>query len=62
MGDYNLNLLNHHGLHIESFINIMHSNNLFNVITKPTRVARGSETLLDHIWTNDYNNCLKNGI
>ena len=62
MGDYNFNLLNHHSLHIESFINIMHSNNLFNVITKPTRVVRGSATLIDHIWTNDYNNCLKNGI
>ena len=62
MGDININLLNYNSPNIEKLIGVMHGNNLFNVISKPTRVARGSATLIDHIWTNNYNRCLTNGI
>ena len=36
--------------------------NMFSLINKPTRVTDTSATLIDHIWSNDYNNCIKNGI
>ena len=62
-GDFNFNLLNaDNDNDIKHFIDSFHSNNLFNVITKPTRVTSTSATILDHIWTNDIDNCVKNSI
>ena len=43
-------------------IDNFHCKNRFSVITKPTRVASTSATLLDHCWTNDILNCLENNI
>ena len=63
MGDLNLNLLNNDkNVKIRNLISILHSNNFLNTITKPTRVMGTSATLIDHIWTNNYLNCIKNGI
>ena len=62
-GDFNLNLLNlGDNNNVKEFVDLFHSNNFFNVVTKPTRVANSSATLLDHLWTNDYNNCTFNNI
>ena len=62
-GDFNLNLLNaSNDNNIKQFIDTFHSTNLFNTITKPTRVTTTSATLLDHIWTNDIDNCINNSI
>ena len=40
----------------------MHSHNLFNLIIKPTRVTSTSATIIDHIWSNNAENCKYNGI
>ena len=62
-GDFNLNLLNlNNDNNVKEFVDLFHSNNFFNVILKPTRVSRMAATLLDHVWTNDYSNCVLNNI
>ena len=63
MGDFNSNLLSHRdSLNITNFINTFHSNNMFNLINKPTRVMNNSATIIDHIWTNNYKKVILNGI
>ena len=39
---------------IYSFIDILYSNNIFPLITKPTRVTQNSAILIDHILTNKF--------
>ena len=53
-GDFNFNLLNM-TLHktTEEYYNIMLTNSFKPLITKPTRVTDSTQTLIDHIWTND---------
>ena len=63
MGDFNVNLFNCHiNNHVRDFVNLMHSKNLYCTINKSTRVTSTTNTLIDHIWTNDYLNCSVNGI
>ena len=63
MGDFNLNLLKSNvSIAISKFVNMLHGYNLFNTISKPTRVTSSSATLIDHIWTNDYCSLTYNGI
>ena len=63
MGDFNINMINHNNdANARKLGSIFHSINFYNVITKPTRVTGTSATLIDHIWTNDYNHCKNNGI
>ena len=56
LGDYNLNLLNveSHVLTSE-FLEVMFSNHLFPLITRPTRITQHSATLIDNIFTNNIN-------
>lgn len=53
MGDFNLNLLNHE-THAGTcqFLDILYSNLMFPLITKPTRVSKESATLIDNIFFN----------
>ena len=53
-GDFNYNLLNisHHNK-TEDYFNILLANSFKPLITKPTRITESSQTLIDHIWTND---------
>ena len=46
----------------QTFVNLMHSYGLFNVINKPTRVTQTSSTLIDHIWTSNINQYVWSGI
>ena len=52
-GDFNINLLNvnEHG-DTADFLDMMYSNMLCPVISKPTRITTTSSTLIDHIFTN----------
>jgi hypothetical protein len=54
MGDFNINLLNEkvHSLTSE-FVDNMFANNLYPLITKPTRITRSVATLIDNIYCND---------
>ena len=56
MGDYNINLLNVelHGP-TSDFNDIMYSNGLIPLITRPTRVIESTATLIDNIYTNRLN-------
>ena len=47
---------------VADFMNICHSKLFFNTINKPTRVTATSATLIDHIWSNDINGIVDNGI
>ena len=53
-GDFNLNLLNI-SVHepTEKYYNMLLSNSFKPIITKPTRITDKSQTIIDHIWTND---------
>lgn len=52
-GDFNINLLNpHNNMKTSDFITTMYSNNLFPLITKPTRITADTATLIDNIFTN----------
>jgi exonuclease III len=62
MGDYNINLLNttdHTATN--DFVNIALSNSFIPLITRPTRITQTSSTLIDNIFTNNFqdNICLK---
>ena len=56
MGDFNLDLLKHE-LHrpTERFLDTMYANSYIHMINRPTRVARNTCTLIDNIFTNNYN-------
>ena len=63
LGDFNINLFNFDtDLQVKRFVNLMHGNNMLNVINKATRVTSTSATLIDHIWTNNFHNTHINGI
>ena len=63
LGDFNINLFNYDSdAQVRRFVNLMHSNNMFNVINKSTRVTSTSATLIDHIWTNNLVNLQSSGI
>ena len=53
-GDFNLNLLNL-AIHnkTEEYYNMLVANSFKPIITIPTRVTEHSQTIIDHIWTND---------
>ena len=56
-GDMNINFLkfNEHA-QTEEFLDMLYTNNILPIITKPTRLTDHTATLIDHVYTN----CLKN--
>ena len=65
MGDYNLDLLKHEIHHpTENVLDIIYANYLVPLINRPTRITRESSTLIDNIFSNNYNfiNYQVNGI
>ena len=56
MGDFNLDLLKH-DKHppTEKFLDIMHANSFTPIINRLTRVTRDTCTIIDNIYTNNYN-------
>ena len=62
-GDYNVNLLKGPAnANVRSMVDVFSSFNMFNTITKPTRVTGTSATIIDHVWTNEYPSCTLNAI
>ena len=56
MGDYNIDLMKYENhLQTGEFLNNMHWNSLKPLIYKPTRVTRTTATIIDNIFTNNYN-------
>ena len=57
LGDFNINLINHAN-HNDTgdYLDIMYSNGFIPVNDRPTRVTDHSATLIDHIFTNCYEN------
>ena len=55
LGDLNIDLLKYeeHRL-ISSFLDMFYSNNVFPLITKPTRMTQTTATLIDHVLTNNF--------
>ena len=49
MGDFNYNLVNASGDSLE-FLNLIFANDLYPVVTLPTRVTEKSATLIDNIF------------
>jgi hypothetical protein len=54
LGDFNVNLLDVKDHRPTSeFLDLIYSHSMFPLITKPTRIAGGSSTLIDNIFSND---------
>ena len=55
MGNFNLDLMKH-DKHppTEKFLDVMYANHLIPVINRPTRVSMNTCTLIDNIFTNQY--------
>ena len=63
MGDFNLNLLNQHFHQFTNeFLDIMYANTFFPLITLPTRITSHFATLIDNIFTNDFDNYAFSGL
>ena len=57
MGDYNIDLLKHSSNNPTSeFLDLMFANSFIPLINKPTRITPKSETLIDNIFANKYDN------
>ena len=55
LGDLNIDLLKYEEHRLtSSFVDISYSNNIFPLITKPTRVTQTTATLIDHVLTNNF--------
>ena len=55
LGDLNIDLLRYEEHRLtSSFVDILYSNNVFPLITKPTRVTQTTATLIDHVLTNNF--------
>ena len=54
LGDMNVDFLkyNYH-TQTEEYLDMLHSNNISPIITKPTRITNYTATLIDHIYTNN---------
>ena len=54
MGDWNLNLINHHCHKATSdFLDLLYSRMFFPLIIRPTRITANKASLTDNIFTND---------
>ena len=55
MGDFNLDLLKHEKHPpTEQFLDMMYSNAYIPLINRPTRITKATSTLIDNIFTNNY--------
>ena len=56
LGDMNIDFLKYNDYtQTEECLDMLHSNNISAIITKPTRIANYTATLIDHIYTNNTN-------
>ena len=52
LGDFNINLLKEDLVSTRVFLNTLYSVNFYPLITKPSRITRSSESLIDNILFN----------
>lgn len=63
LGDWNIDILNPHNKNnITEFIDLMYSMSLIPKISRPSRIASNSATLIDNIFTNDIENNTISGL
>lgn len=62
MGDFNINLLSYNDNNAQNLVNMFHSYSFFSTINKPTRVTKTSASIIDHLWTNNFENYETSGI
>ena len=63
MDDFNLNLMNYHSHQLTSeFLDIVYSNMFFLLITRPTRITSNTATLIDNIFTNNFDHFFCSGL
>jgi hypothetical protein len=63
MGDFNLNLMDHHCHSLTGeFLDGMYSNMFIPLITRPTRTTSHTATLIDNIFTNQLSHCPRSGL
>ena len=62
LGDFNINLLNNTNTMVKEFHNLFYSNSFFPTITKPTRVTKSTASLIDNIWSNNFDEYKCSGI
>ena len=56
MGDYNLDLLKYdESKYVCEFLDMFFSYGFIPLINRPTRVTETTATIIDHIYTNNYN-------
>ena len=62
LGDFNAELLKYdHDEEVSGFLDAMYSKLLLPNISSPTRITSASATLIDNIFTNDYDNTFTSG-
>ena len=63
MSDFNLNLLLHNShAFTGKFLNVMFSRSFVPLITRPTRLTSHTATLIDNIFTNNFDDIAKTGL
>ena len=63
MGDFNINLLNTNSHEkTNDFVDLMFSQNLYPLITKPTRISSTTATIIDNIFCNCIDNTINSGV
>ena len=62
MGDFNLNLTNINSHQVNDFTNNMYATGFYPTISKPTRIANHSATIIDNIFTNITQHKIHSGI
>ena len=63
MGDFNIDLLQfHYNQIIKTYADNLLGYSVKCCINKPTRISVSTKSLLDHIYTNDFNRSLFSGI
>ena len=62
LGDFNADLLKYdHNDEVADFLDALYSKLLLPNISSPTRIASTSATLIDNIFTNDYDSTFTSG-
>lgn len=63
MADFNINVINYHSHNLTNeFVDMIYSYYSKPLITKPTRITSNSATLIDNLFTNDFDNIVLSGI
>ena len=61
MGDFNIDV-NTNVTPTRDYLHMLQSNACINLITKPTRVTSKTQTIIDHIVTNDSKSSITPGV